>query len=379
MATSLIVMLVLGLLATVATGVGAGLNYQSQKETNEQNLQLAREANQSNVEQAELAYKRSLPTEQIRQLVDAGMSRPAALAALTGGGTYQAPVLQSAHADAPQMDLSGVSAGLERLGSIPSNVEQNQLISAQRHDLEIATQHRINEEHRRQQLHEFDLWQRQYGKDNATALDAARNMTVQALLDSGKDIKDFKSFEDMLRQLGLSSKSNIRNMPSIARAQFEESVRNAFAESRAQQQQDNLNREQENRNQAARDSHTRLLDDLKNSEFGRTLTQKQINKLEADTENVWQQVDAFNDSKDARDKENALRVSRATFEKILTDFNITKEQLRESIYLDADGRPNLKAQASAGIKEAWNFAGQIFGVDYLADIVRGLITIAPKP
>lgn len=365
--------------STIVGGVTAGVNAESVKETNEANLQAVRETNASNVEQAELAYRRSLPTAQIRNLMDAGMSRPAALATLTGGGTYQAPVLQSAKADAPQMDLTGVSSAFERLGNIPSDVEQYNLVEQQRNSLAIDTQNKINEEKRRQDMHNFDLWQRQYGKDNATALDAARSKTVQAILDSGKEIKDFNSFEDMLRQLGLDRDALIRNMPSIARSQFEESVRNSFAEARAQQQQINANQEQYNRNVAAKDSHIKAIDDLKNSEFGRTLTAKQIAKLEADTANVWNEVDAYDKSQDARDAENALRVSRATFERMLNDFNISKEQLRESLYLDSNGKPNLKAGVSTGISEAWRFAGSIFGVDYLADIVRGLITIAPKP
>ena len=227
-------------------GIGQGFfNLFSQGSTNRTNLQIARETNQANAEQANLAYMRSLPANQVSNLMAAGMSKPAAIASLSGGGTYSAPVMQAGHVDVPQLDMS---AALERLQNMPSNVEQRKLIQAQRNDLEVSTRLKENQDKRAAELHEYEIWQRMYGKESTQKLDSATNTILNALLDSGKDASSFKSFEDMLRGLGLQNDKSVRNLPSVARSQVYSSVRDRFAESREQ-------REQTNRDEASRDAH----------------------------------------------------------------------------------------------------------------------------
>lgn len=236
------------IIGAVVTGVTASENYSAQQETNETNLKIARETNQSNVEQAELAYQRSLPANQVKSLMDAGMSRAGAFNQLAGGGTYSAPVLQAAHMDAPQKDFSGVAASMERLGTIPTNVEQERLIQEQRNSLATDTQIKLAEEERKRELHQYDLWEKEHGQRAAIMLDEGSSLISQRLLDSGKEFKDYASFEDMLKDLGLKNEPVFRHMPSSARASLEESARAKFDAARQK-------KEQENRNVAAQDAH----------------------------------------------------------------------------------------------------------------------------
>lgn len=362
-------------------------NLQMNKETNATNIQLQEMANDANAKQAELSYQRSLPINQIRDLMNAGVSKSAAINKLTGGGVYAAPVMgaaqtQAGHVNPVTRDFSKMSEALQQLGNIPSNVvqykqsQQNLDNLRQEYDLRAAEEkRRIAEEKRKQELHEFDMWSRQYGKENASALDTASNLVLNALLDSGKEISDFKSFESLIRDLGLSDKPILRNLPSAARAQLETSVRERFAESRAQQQQDNAN-------QAARDAHTAAQDALKNSEAARVLSHHQVNKLIAETESAWQNVTAFEDATDARKKQNAAAAARADFERIMAIFGIAEHKLHSKEFwtTDADGNyiPKDIGDTKSQISNAWKFVGTFFGVDLLSDIVRGIVAISPK-
>lgn len=234
---------------TFLTGLGSGLfNFFSQRGSNDTNLQISRETNAANAEQAELAYHRSLPITQVSNLMSAGMSKQGALSALTGGGQYNAPVMQGASVSPAQFDPTGLYAAFDRLGSLSSNVEQQRILEAQRHDLEVTTANKINAEKRAQEVHEYENWQRMYGKESAQKLDAAQNLIMNALLDSGKEFRDFNSYEDLVRGLGLQGRSELRSLPSIARQNLYSSVRDGFAEQRAQ-------REQRNRDIAAQDAH----------------------------------------------------------------------------------------------------------------------------
>ena len=203
MATSAIIMLILGLLSVAATATGIGVNMQQTQKTNETNYKIAQETNASNVEQANLAYQHSLPINQVRNLQDAGYSRIGALQALNGAGSYTAAPIQSAQMQAPQADLASMGSALDRLNNVPANTEQFQLINAQRKALAVDTQTKLNQEKRNQELHEFNMWRQGYDKNTALMLDNASSKVANALIDSGKTIQDYKDFESMIRGLGL--------------------------------------------------------------------------------------------------------------------------------------------------------------------------------
>lgn len=254
-----ILALVLGLVSTIGTiGLGAYqavTNKKAVEETNETNLQAVRETNATNVEQAELAYQRSLPTQQVKNLMDAGMSRAGALSALTGGGTYTAPVLQSAHADAPQMDLSGVFSGLDRLQNIPSNVEQAQLVGEQRHALEVDTQNKINADNRAQEQHEFDMWQKLYGKDALQKINTLSSDIVSKAANNNINLDSIDSVDKLVKAFDLGNNEVWLSMPHAARNEVLQGVRTQAAENRAREQQNNANQAAKDAHQSAKDAH----------------------------------------------------------------------------------------------------------------------------
>lgn len=213
------------------------------KETNEANLEQVRLTNAANAEQANLAYQRSLPVNQVRDLMDAGMSKAGALNKLAGGGVYTPPALQAgtsqpATAQTPHFDYSGIAQAAERIANIPANAVQleynKEQINALREDLRIKRE----QEKRAVQLHQYNLWKEQYGKDTATILDAVSSRVSDALLQSGKEISDFKTFESLIRGLNLQDDKDIKRLPHIARTQLYDSVSQKFADVRARQQQE---------------------------------------------------------------------------------------------------------------------------------------------
>lgn len=209
--------------------------------TNEANLEQVRLTNAANAEQANLAYQRSLPVNQVRDLMDAGMSKAGALTKLAGGGVYTPPALQAgtsqaSTAQAPHFDYSGIAQAFERLGSIPANQIQLQYNREQLNALREDVRIKQAAEERARQKHEYDMWREQYGKDTAQLLDSVSSKISDALLQSGKDISEFKSFESLLRGLNMTDDKDIKRMPHLARTQIFDAVRDKFAENRAQEQ-----------------------------------------------------------------------------------------------------------------------------------------------
>lgn len=344
------------------TGLGSGLfNFFSSKNANDTNLQIARETNAANAEQAELAYHRSLPVNQVSNLISAGMSKQGALSALTGGGQYTAPVMQGASVSPNNLDLSGVMAAFDRLGSLSSNVEQQRILKAQRHDLEVTTQNKENAEKRAAELHEYDLWSRRYGKETATKLDAAENLLLNSLLDSGKEIKDFSSYESLVRGLNLQDKSELRDLPSVARQNLFTSVRDKFNEARSQAAEGRAIETQNNANRAAEDSHKIAV---------ATLTKIR------DEHNDWKKHQG------ERDAESQLAEQRAKHLKMLEEQGFATDEYKRVLefYRGDDGKlhPRWNKRASDWMKQQWNEIAKVVGLDYLVDILKGIITIAPK-
>lgn len=232
--------IIMSVLAGLAPLLGTAINSGMTASTNEANKQMNEANNQANVEQAELAYNRSLPQSQVSQLMSAGMSRAGALNKLAGGGTYTAPVLQSGHADTPQLDIAGIGSAFDRLQNIPANVQQRELVDQQ--IAELKQQQRIRDDQerrakeeadRRAEEHRMSMWERMHGRKTTELLDILSSAAENYLVDSGKDIKDFKSFEDFIRASGIGSMSEYKSMPHSGRILLEQAVNNKFAEHRS--------------------------------------------------------------------------------------------------------------------------------------------------
>lgn len=347
-ALAIVLSAIIGVVTTVATNKS---NAQNVEDANEANLEAVRETNASNVEQANLAYQRSLPVNQVRQLMDAGFSRAGALNKLAGGGTYTAPVLQSGSSMAKQNDYSGIASAFERLGDIPSNVEQHKMVQLQRENLQQEMRLREKEELRKQQLHDFELWEKSLGKESTTKLNSLASYIVSKAADNGVNLDEIDSIDKLVKTFDLGRNPDWRSMPHIARNQVLQAVQTQHAENRARQSSQDTHR-------AAEDTHR--------------ISEQQL-------ERIRQDVQDFKDEKDARSKEYKLRALRAQFESLMVEQNVSKEELRKSIYVDKDGNLTFDAKGSVYAREFWNLVSTYFGVDVLKDILHGIVTIVPKP
>lgn len=238
---------VLPALISAIAGIGLGIgqnvsNTKSVESTNQANLEAVRETNASNVEQANLSYQRSLPINQVKNLMDAGFSRAGALNNLTGGGTYTAPVLQSSHGDAPQMDFSSIASSFDRLSDIPSNVEQHKMVQLQRENLLQEMRLRDQEEMRKQELHDYEVWEKSLGKEATTKLNSLASYIVSKAADNGVNLDDVDSIDKLVRTFDLGRNPDWRTMPHIARNQVLQAVQNQHAENRARQAADDAHR-----------------------------------------------------------------------------------------------------------------------------------------
>lgn len=333
-------------------------NLKQVEETNATNAAIAAATNKANAEQAELAYQRSLPSNQVANMVAAGMSRNAAISALTGGGSYSAPVMQSLPANAGQVQpfqkaFNGINFDslIEKISSLPANVMQSDL---QKSQLQAANQQfelNIAEEKRKQQIHELDVWQRLYGKETATKLDAAATLISNALLDHGEDISHYSNYEDMVRKLGLNDSPILRDIPYLARTQLEDSVRQKFAENRAQQSQANSN-------VASHDAH--LISEQ---------TLKDMNNAALD----WLK------EKDAREKEYKLRAAKAQLETIATNeqLDIANYQHDLEFYKDDQGNEQMRIsrKISERARRAWSRLADSIGIGVLKDLLSAVTLI----
>lgn len=363
MGIDLIILLVIGLVGTLASaGVGIGQavsNKQATEQANETNLQIARETNQANVEQANLAYQRSLPINQVRNLMDAGMSRAGALSALTGGGSYTAPTLQGTQVQPETMDLSGVAESMQRLGNIPGNVEQAQMMSAQRTALEQQTNQREQAFKTEMQIKSQELLGKKlenigtmYGQRVQRETDELANSIVDAMYSSGRDIDSFDS-EQSIYDL-MKDNELFKNSSSVAR-------QNAIDLARQRKQDKNVNR-------AADDKHN--ID---------TTTR---NKLQAE-------LNDFNAAKSSREKERQLKILSDSVAAIARarDLYLDSESIKNVFEFDENGNiilenglPKIKVDTGrskpnvyAAIRGFWNDVSEIIPVNVLAQVFRFIL------
>lgn len=134
------------LLNGIGSIIGNVINTKNVEKTNATNMQIAQEANAAQSAESEKAYERSKAGNQVNLMMQAGMSRAGAINALNGGGSYTPAPVNTAQAEAPQVDTSF-------LQSIASN----------------ALQAKVAEDSLRQQHEQFkaelDLKERQFNEE----------------------------------------------------------------------------------------------------------------------------------------------------------------------------------------------------------------------
>lgn len=287
-------------------------NKEIQEQANLSNLQAVRETNASNVQQAELSYQRSLPVNQVRDLMNAGMSKVGALQKLAGGGSYTAPALsagqvQASNMQAPHFDYSAIGDALDRLGNIPSNVLQFHQVQEQINSARLDSSLKIKRDLREQEQHEFDMWQKNYGKKAAELIDSFGSKIANIAAEKGISLDSIDSVDKLVKSFDLSHDQDWLSMPSRARNEVINSLRLQANENRA-------NNADERARVASDDAHrlSLLEEDMKKFNFNeqqRTqiyrinllAQQVQEGKLTLDRENYEKALRdvGFKDKKDA--------------------------------------------------------------------------------
>lgn len=206
-------------------------NLQLTRETNAANLQQVRETNAANAEQAELAYQRSKPINQVAQMMQAGLSKPAALAALSGGGSYSAPVMQAGSATAPQVDYSQMIGALERANNIPANVQQFELQNQQiqsvkdemirKQEMHDAQLRAINERLERERDEEY---RKKYGQNQVEMTDKLASLIIEKAASKGLDYSSYTDEAQLVKDLDLNNERLWRTAPDVARQRVRETL-----------------------------------------------------------------------------------------------------------------------------------------------------------
>lgn len=101
-----------GWLSLLGTVLGQVANVAMTRKNNADNRKLAEYQNAQAQQQSNIAYERSKPTNQVANLMQAGMSKAGALNVLSGGGSYQPAPISSSTSNAPQVDLTHAFDGL---------------------------------------------------------------------------------------------------------------------------------------------------------------------------------------------------------------------------------------------------------------------------
>ena len=212
---------IFALLGVLVSAIGLGVNAKQTRETNEANLAAVDKTNQANAEQAELAYKRSMPTRQVANMMAAGMSKSAALQSLAGGGSYSAPVMQSAQSQSPNLDFSALA---ERIGGIPSNAQQSAMIKQQLESM------KLDNDIKREQLEMakaaasrdaatqgFNLERDSYDFETRKQTDALRAIISKRAAEFNVNLNDIKSEQDLIDKLKLNDVAEWKDARSSSR------------------------------------------------------------------------------------------------------------------------------------------------------------------
>lgn len=339
-------------IGAVVAGVGSKRQENAQQQANETNLQIARETNQANAEQAELAYKRSLPVNQVSNMMAAGMSKSAALQSLSGGGSYSAPVMQSAQVNPAYGDLSALA---ERIAGIPSNAVQSKMVKQQLEMSKAQLQSmRLDNDIKREQLEmakaaaardaavtSSDLESKQYDFETLKQTDALRAIISKRAAEFNVNLNDIKSEQDLIDKLKLNDVAEWRD----ARSSSRDNILTYLGVSNTMR----------NSNQSAQDAHRRMV--------------AEYNDYKA--------------AKGAREKEYHLREMAATFEQMLISRNMSQEwetikdnfEFKDGkLVLNPDGTPKINnaegVEAYGKIRGFWRDLSDIIPINVLGDVIR---------
>lgn len=230
-----------GKVETENTNATNAANLAAVSQTNATNYQIAKETNASNVRQAELAYQRSLPSMQIRNMMNAGMSRAGALASLTGGGTYAAPVMQGSTAQSPRFEKNQFRPNFDKLAdlmrgfqNIPANVQQMRMNSQQLENLRQEYALRSAEEQRKQEEHNMMMEEKLFNKNERKSIQNLTSLITARSQERNIQPKENQSFHDYIRELGLEKDDTYLKASEAARQKAFENYKSHQEEGRAQ-------------------------------------------------------------------------------------------------------------------------------------------------
>lgn len=351
----LFITMILGLVGTI---VGAGVagatnksNEKSVEETNQANLEAVERTNTANAEQAELAYQRSKPETQVFNMMQAGMSKPAALNALTGGGTYTAPVMQSAQAIPKQFDYSKIGEAFERLENIPGNVQQRELVDEQINALRQETEIKRLQAEMDMQERAHDLYVKQYGQKNLESMDRLRSKAMELAREKDIDLRTLQSEDDLVKMLGLAETDEWKDASQVARDNIFEWVRLHSADMFAR------NRDFREFNEDARKDAMHHLDVLlKNNDINLNAKTFQIK-----VQKTLAELNKLNADASSAQLDNAIKKagfdSRKDAEKFFAEAQKFKSILERDKYASQVGQPEL-------------YRGIMSDVEYLIDKIN---------
>lgn len=207
--------------SALIAAIGIGVQANTVQKTNEANAASVDKTNQANAEQAELAYQRSKPINQVNNLMAAGMSKQAAIQSLSGGGSYTAPVMQSSQSQAPNLDFAALA---ERIGGIPSNAQQSAMVKQQLESM------KLDNDIKREQLEMakaaasrdaaaqgFNLERDSYDFETRKQTDALRAIISKRAAEFNVNLNDIKSEQDLIDNLKLNDVAEWRDARSSSR------------------------------------------------------------------------------------------------------------------------------------------------------------------
>lgn len=336
---------IFALLGVIVSAIGLGVNAKQTRETNAANLEAVDKTNQANAEQADLAYQRSLPTRQVANMMAAGMSKSAALQSLAGGGSYSAPVMQSAQMQSPNLDFAALA---ERIGGIPSNAQQSAMVKQQlesmkldndikREQLELAKAQAAREA----TIQTGDFEAREYDRETAKQTDNLRTIINKRAAEFKVNLNDIKSEQDLIDKLKLNDVAEWTN----ARASSRDNVLAYLG----------VTNSLRNTNQSAQDIHRKMVAEYND----------------------------YKSAKNAREKEYHLREMAATFEQMLISRNMAQEwetikdnfEFKDGkLVLNPDGTPKInnpeQVENYGKIRGFWRDLSDIIPINVLGDVIR---------
>lgn len=343
-------------------------NLQAVRETNAANLQAVRETNTANVQQSELAYSRSLPQNQLLNLMNTGLSRQGALNLMNGtnGGVYSVPQLSTAHAEPARSDYSFVSNALRELGNIPANTMQRRLQEQQFKNIEDEIQLRRERfelerkaMHERLQRERDEELRKQYGQNVVEMTDKLSQQIDKLAAKYGVKFSDLRSEDDLIDKLHLNDEPLWRTAPAAARQNAVDSARQRNSDWLAQNADDRATQQQNNENTASSDIHK--------------IQQQLLKKYKKEYEKLEQEVREWKLETSVRSRERSVRAMTATYNSMVAQSNIAREELEQAIefYRDDDGniKANIPQGVSAEMSAFWNMVLSIIPVEALIKIL----------